>query len=144
MTTNIETPSRSGVVLELPVAASTHIHAGTLVAANASGQIVPATDTAGLRVIGRADAEVDNSDGAAGDKSVPISRGVFRIKNSEGSPVAAGSIGDDAFVEDPETVRGDPSATTLVAGKVLGLDADGEYVWIDTVPALYEAASTSS
>ena len=60
-TAAIDTPQRAGELFELDVAAATTIYAGTLVAIDASGNAKPAADAAGLRVIGRAEEDVDNA-----------------------------------------------------------------------------------
>lgn len=138
-TENIETPERAGDVLVLPVAANTHIYAGTLVARNATGYAVPASDAAGLRVVGRAEREVDNSGGAAGDVQVAVKRGVFLYANSAGEPVVASGIGGDCYVKDAATVSSVPGTNSVVAGKVVAIEDDR--VWVDTVPALYADVS---
>ena len=49
-----------------PVAATTHIYVGSLVAVNGSGYVVPASADSSLAVIGVAEEEKDNSGGSAG------------------------------------------------------------------------------
>lgn len=138
-TTEIDTPSRAGLGINVPVAASTIIYGGTLVAMNSSGYAVPASDAAGLKVIGRARATVDNSDGDAGDLSIEIDRGVFRYDNSETHALAITDIGANAYVEDDCTVGHDGGTNDIVAGLVVDVDADG--VWIDTTARAKFAAT---
>ena len=54
------------------VAAATLIYKGIIVANNGSGYVVAGSDTAGLKVLGISDQQVDNSGGIAGAKSVEI------------------------------------------------------------------------
>jgi hypothetical protein len=128
-TESILTPQRSGEIVTLPLAAATKIFQGTLVAINAAGNAVPASDTAALRVIGRAEEEVDNSDGSAGDLKINVARGVFRYANSGTNAVDADDKGKICFVEDDQTVA-ETTTNKIPAGRVLDVDADG--VWVDT------------
>lgn len=128
-TASILTPERSGKVVCLPLAAAVKIFQGTLVALNAAGNAVPAADTAALRVIGRAEEEVDNSDGSAGDLKINVKRGVFRFANSGTAAVDADDKGKMAFVEDDATVA-ETSTNKIPAGRVIDVDSEG--VWIDT------------
>lgn len=131
ITESIDTPTRSGEIVNLPVAAATALFAGGLAALDAAGNAVPASDTAGLKVIGRVEEDADNSAGAAGDLSVNLRRGVFRFANSAGDALTKADVGTAAIVEDDATV-GDGSTPTndIVAGLIVAVDADG--VWIDT------------
>ncbi len=52
LTAPIDTPERAADLVQVPVAAATHLYAGGLAARNAAGNLVPASDTAGLRVVG--------------------------------------------------------------------------------------------
>ncbi len=125
----VNTPERAGLGIALPVAASTTIHAGTLVALDSSGNAVPAAATAGLTVIGRAAATADNSAGSAGDIKVVAHRGCFRYANSATAAVDADDKGKPCYVEDDNTVA-ETASNSVVAGVVVDVDADG--VWIDT------------
>ena len=66
------TQRKDGIEIGLPVAASTEIEAGHLVAVNSSGYAVPAGDTSGHKVMGVAQESVDNSDGSNGDMTVVV------------------------------------------------------------------------
>lgn len=72
LTADRNTPKKDGIIVEMPVAASTKIYAGSLVCANASGYVIPAADTAGLTFLGVALNAVDNSAGSNGDKTVLV------------------------------------------------------------------------
>lgn len=128
-TAEINTPERPGSTTRYPVAASTKIYAGTLVALNSSGFALPAADTAGLRVIGRAEASVDNTAGSAGDLNVDTKEGVFLFNNSATDAVDANDRGKIAFVEDDNTVSEAGATHRVVAGRVVDVETSG--VWID-------------
>ena len=127
------TPYRNGVDLAPPVAAATLVWAGTLAALDALGNVVPASDTDGLIVAGRAEKTADNSAGAAGDIRCNIMRGVFLWDNSETEALTAANIGDWAYVEDDQTVAV-TSTHKVKAGRIVDVVDDG--VWVDCRPAL--------
>lgn len=126
----ILTDEREGIFRFIPLAAATSIPAGVIVAIDAAGRALNAADTAGLRVQGRAEESVNNSAGAAGDLSINIKRGCFKYQNSATNPITAAMLGRTAYVEDNQTVAS-TSANLVVAGRVMGVDADG--VWINTL-----------
>ena len=108
---SIDTPERLGEFLYLPIAASTHLYAGTLLALNTStGLVTYAQDAAGLEVLGRAEYDVDNSaDETGGALSIKIRRGVFRYNNSSRSSgayaLSAANVGQLCYVQDEQTVQ---------------------------------------
>lgn len=107
-----------------PVAASTLIYAGAMVALNAAGNAIPAIPTA-ARMRGVALAEADNSSGAIGDENVIIERGSFLVDNN--GTVNRTHIGGNVYVVDDNTVG---AAGTLIAGKCLDVTAQGVVVEI--------------
>jgi hypothetical protein len=125
-----DTPMRSGELVAVGVASNTVIYAGSMVAVDAAGYAVPASDTAGLKVLGRAQSTIDNSGTAgAGALTLVVRRGVFSWVNGDTFTVA--DIGTLAFVEDYATVQKAASAThDIIAGLILDVDDDG--VWVDT------------
>jgi len=131
LTAPINIPERAGTVVSLPVAAATIIYAGSLVAEDASGNVVPATDTAGLRIKGRAEVTVDNTLGAAGALSLQVKRGVFKYANSATHALAAANVGKTCYVEAEDTVAS-TSTNKILAGRVVNIASDG--VWVDTSP----------
>jgi hypothetical protein len=128
-TAAINTPERPGTTTSYPIAAATVLYAGALVALNSSGNAVAAADTAGLRVVGRAEETVDNSAGAAGALSIPVKEGVFKYSNSGTAAVDADDKGKLCFIEDDNTVA-ETSTHKVHAGRVVDVESDG--VWIDT------------
>lgn len=112
-------------LLSLPVAASTIIYSGTMVASDASGNAVPASASAALRLWGRAESQVDNSSGSAGAKRVRVRPGVFAFNNSGAGAdlIAAADIGKYCFAVDDNVVAlTDGAGTRPVAGIVFPFD----------------------
>lgn len=112
------------------IAASATIYAGALVALNATGFLVPASTATTLTCVGRAEAYVDNSDGADGDLKVDVGAGVYLFANSAAADLIANTdIGADCYAVDDQTVaKTDGTGTRSVAGKIFDVDADG--VWV--------------
>lgn len=102
------------------VAAGETIYAGALAAINATGYIVPASDTQGLSVIGRAEHS------AAAGESVLLKRGVFMYGNEDG--ISDGNVGSYCFAANDQSVK---KSGDCPAGLVRGISEDGE-VYVDT------------
>lgn len=135
-TADRNTERRSGEELYLPVAAATRIFAGIMAAINSGGYIVPAADTAGLRVIGRSEEQIDNSAGANGDLGIQLRRGVFLFDNSTTNALDKDDIGKQCFVEDDHTVA-ETSTNGVKAGRFLGFkDGDETQCWVETPGAI--------
>jgi hypothetical protein len=112
-----------------PTAAAVKIFGGSLVAIIA-GFARPAADTAGGRVIGVADWQVDNLTGAAGAKTVRVRRGVFKFNNgAAGEALVQADVGKVVFAVDDQTVGKVGGTNTVVAGELLEIDPDGQ-VWV--------------
>lgn len=125
-----KTPMRDGEMLVLPVAASTKVEAGHMIALGADGYAVPAADAVGLTVMGRAEETVDNTDGADGDLYVAVQRKkAFAYANSVANAVDVSHVGGNVYVEDSETVASAGGSNNIVAGKCLGVGSDG--VWVE-------------
>ena len=145
----------------LPVAAATIIYWGNLVATNAQGNAVPATDTAGLVVAGVAQdyilsgggflgnggqgqqADVDNSTGVAGACKVTVRQNLFRFRNSSSSPLGVADLGTMAVVQDPETVA-KASTNNIAAGVVLILEQGFVWIWLPCYPLSVPASAWRS
>jgi hypothetical protein len=139
-TQSIDTPERDGSVINAPVAAATKLFGGTLGAVNAAGEAVPAADTAGLKVVGRVESEVDNSAGVAGALTVDLKRGVFKLANSATDAVTAAEKQQIVYVEDDQTVCKTGGTNKIVAGVAVAVEADG--VWVDTKAPVVRATAT--
>lgn len=132
LTTDRDTPARSGAERVFPVAASTTIYAGAIVAMNASGYAVPGSTATGLKPVGRAKSRADNAIGDAGDLLVAVEMGVFRWHNSTASDaIDLGDIGAVCYIVDDQTVAlTSGSATRSPAGLIADVDDAGVWVLI--------------
>jgi hypothetical protein len=102
LTKDRATPYRDGIEIEFPVAANSKIYAGSLVCANTSGYAVPAADTAGLRFLGVALEQTDNTGGANGAKSVRLRRsGAFEF---DAASITQAMVGTAMYVVDDHTI----------------------------------------
>lgn len=124
--------SREGRTVTDPVAADTKIFAGALVVLD-GGYLSPGRTAAGLVVRGIAQADVDNSSGAAGDVSADSERwGCHRFVNHQADPVTRQHIGAKAYIVDDQTVAATHGGNTRsVAGTIVDVDAQG--VWVEFV-----------
>lgn len=122
-----------------PVAA-VKIYAGSMVGL-LNGYLTPAANTAGIRVIGRAEEQVDNSAGSAGDLNCEVSMGVFRWNNDSSDTVVAADVGLPCYVLDDNVVANVAGTAGVIAGFVERVDTDG--VWVRT-PDLAETIYNSA
>ncbi|MBL45131.1 MAG: hypothetical protein CMN71_10575 [Sphingomonadaceae bacterium] len=124
------TPRKEGDIRNFPLAADTKIYAGALTAIDAAGNAVPGSVATTLTAVGRAEAQVDNTGGAAGDLRIDVHKGTFRWANSAGADeISPEDIGKTAYIVDDETVAlTDGTGTRSAAGEIYDVDAQG--VWI--------------
>lgn len=136
LTQDRQTAERKLRSVYCPLAADAVIHAGALVALNAAGNLVPASVSTTLAVIGRADSAVDNTGGAAGDKSCRVEIGTFRWNNSAAADeITLADYGATVYAVDDETVAlTSGTGTRSTAGVVA--DVDDEGVWVTHHPGL--------
>ena len=131
----VDTPRKAGMIQNFGVYTNTRIWAGTMVALNSSGYAVPAADTSGYIVIGRASKTVDNRDGNAsglasssGSQSIDVERGVFGWTGRGISDDTA--VGSICYVSDDNSVTNGAGSNGIIAGTVVDY-SDGK-VWVDT------------
>jgi hypothetical protein len=100
------------------------LFAGTMLATDATPEVVNAADTAGLVMIGRCEADVDNS---SDGETVSPEMGCFKYENDASNPVV---VGDKVcYVKDNQTVCATAGSThKVVAGLVIAVESDG--VWV--------------
>lgn len=110
------------------VAAATTIYKGALVAKNAAGHAVPASDAAALVVIGVAQSQVVNA-GAAGAAEIACVTGVFKLLNSGANPVVQADMHGLVYVADDQTVR--TGGGKAVAGVLELIESDGAWVMVE-------------
>jgi hypothetical protein len=122
----------SGRMQVYPVEAATTVYLGGIVALNAAGNAVPASSTAGLRTIGRAEMTYNGAPGqdavnagAAGAVSIIARRGVFMYSVNDGS-IGEAQIGALAFAVDDNSVSAsDGSGATAVNAQSTTFPASG-------------------
>lgn len=131
-TESIRTPEKGNGPLArtlppFPVAASTTIRQGVMVAVNLSGYLVEASADSSLRVIGRSEEYIDNSAGAAGAKTCRVKRGVFGWVNSSSTQAISDKhIGRPCYAVDNQTVAlRNPTGDYPYAGRIYDVDDDG-------------------
>lgn len=116
------------------VAAATIIYFGTLLARNAAGNVVPASDAAGLKVIGVSQQYVDNSAGAAGAKTVDYVTAVTaELDNAGGAIVQAGKHVACYAADDLSVTTAAVAVHDVMVGIVASFTATKVYVYIDEV-----------
>ncbi|NOR70976.1 MAG: hypothetical protein GQ532_14985 [Methylomarinum sp.] len=128
LTKDRNTPYRTGEDVSDPVAAATKIYAGSLVVLDASGNAAPGSTATGLKARGRAEENIDNSSGVAGDVSVAVRRGTYKFAN-DGS-INRTHIDATVYIVDDQTLAAtDGTGTRSAAGKLIDVEADG--VWVE-------------
>ncbi len=138
LTKNRDTREIAGALVRLTVKTGATIYAGALVAVDSTGYAVPASDAAGLKVVGRAEHQ------AAAGQPVMVKRGVFLYNNKTGDKVTAAHIGGYCYAADDETVQGTANTNEVVAGIVRGVTADGVYVDTEWNAAAAAAAAATA
>ena len=121
-----DTPMRDGNLVSLTVKDAEVIYAGAIVCVDTNGEAINATtNVATVKVVGRAESTVDNTDDG---KTITIGRGVYRWDN--GGSFTAANIGDKAYVKDNQTVTTAAlAAIDIVVGYIVDVDSSG--VWVD-------------
>jgi len=128
LTANRDTPVKlRGTYVVLTVKDEEVIYAGSMVSVDSNGEAVSATDSAGDKVIGRAEEYVDNADDG---ETVKVRIGIFLWE--DGGSATDADIGDVCYVEDDQTVNTSAAGldNDIIAGIVYEVDDDG--LWIDT------------
>lgn len=133
LTQDRNTPMAMGDLREGAVAASVKIFAGALVMRNAAGFLTPGATATGAIGAGRAEAQIDNTAGAAGDVQARYRPGIYRFANSAAADeITAAEIGALCYVVDDQTVaKTSATATRSPAGFVDMVDDLGVWVRFD-------------
>jgi len=123
---------KDGALVACPVGAGARVFKGALLAvAAATGLVQPASDAPGLIFAGVAYEAADNTNGAAGAKSVRVLKtGVFTLAKAGAVQT---DVGKTALVVDDTTAATSPTADNVACGVVVGVP-DGAHlqVRIDT------------
>ena len=129
LTKDRATPYRDGIEIDFPVAANSKIYAGSLVCANTSGYAVPAADTAGLKFLGVALEQEDNTAGANGAKTVRLRRtGNFLF---DAASISQSMVGSPMYVMDDHTIDDAAGPTNDIRVGVLVKYVSDTKGWID-------------
>lgn len=125
---DLEIPARSGDRFGYPAKSGVRIFRKSIVALLATGMAVPAGTANAVSIVGLAEGNVDNRDGADGDLNVEALRGCF------GFIFAADEvdIGRQVYAVDDQTLSFDGSGGRLMVGTIAGI-GDGR-TWVD-IPA---------
>ncbi len=144
LTADRNTPRSEGDLRSGLVAASTKVFAGALLMRNAAGNVIEGQTATGLIGVGRAEEQVDNSAGSAGDLTVRYRPGTFRFANSASTDeITIADIGNLAYAVDDQTVaKTDGTATRSPAGIIDDVDDLG--VWVRLDEALTTAAAAAA
>lgn len=139
LTASYETYERPGLVVAYKMAA-VKIWKGALVGIDATGYLRPMNPaTASMKFLGVANETVDNSAGAAGDRSVNVTKtGSFVLKAASGYTPGIAEIGKEAYASsDWETSSSSAGLTnpykvgTIVAVEGTATGSSGVRVRID-------------
>ena len=116
LTAPLEVPWKLPDLQAFPVAATTTIYKGSKVCLNTAGFAVAGADTAGYKYIGEAYETVDNSAGAAGDRSIRVHRtGIFKMTASS---ITQAMVGKLMYLVDSGTVD-DNSTNFIIVGTLV-------------------------
>jgi len=130
------TPRQEGEVFKQALAA-VKVFAGSLLMRNATGYLTKGQTALGLIGAGVSLEQVDNSGGAAGDKSVSFRKDAYRFTNSASTDlITIADIGKVAWAVDDQTVAKTPGrtaglATRSPAGIIVDVDSLGVWVLVD-------------
>lgn len=127
------------------VKGTTKIWAGSQVAINSSGYLVPASAAATQIVVGRAEETVDNLLGADGAVECEVRRGTFSWANAGGGEaLAATDVEKVCYAVDDQTVgKTNAGGTLSVAGIVKRVETGK--VWVETTSVVaVNSASTQT
>lgn len=127
----MNTPYRDGIAIPAKVAQGAVIAMGVIVALNATGFAVPARDDEAKKVLGRAESDVDNTDGGDGDIYVTVTRKrQFMLHNDATTPATQADIGKTVYLTGENTVTADSTGATLEVGTLYGIETDG-MTWVE-------------
>lgn len=130
-------------LLSFPVAATTSLYAGDMIATDASGNAIAAGTAGALKIWGRCEADAINTVaagvGTAGDIQVTVRQGVFGQLNAAGVlACTAADIGNIVYASGPQTVsRTNGGGAYLAAGKLYKVATGAVYVGLG-MSSLYD------
>lgn len=118
-----DTKAKSNLRLNIGVKTGVTIYAGALVAVDATGYAIPASDATGLTILGRATKTVAGGSDASGTYNIDVEQGAFWYASDAGTKVKS-KIGSILYIVDDQTVSATNSGTYgIAAGIMLDYDA---------------------
>lgn len=111
------TQSKIGGIQIFPVDGGSTIYKGALVAVNAAGYLIPASDLANAKVVGVADEAVDNSAGADGALDCRVVSG--RTFKFAASSITQAMVGEMMYVVDDQTFDDGVGTNGIKAGRLV-------------------------
>lgn len=135
----INTPYRDGIAIPLTIAAGATIAEGELVAVDADGNAVPATDFSAKHLMGRAEMSVSPDAPTLSNIIVVTRNRQFLLANDANNPVSAIRIGENAVLKAKNTVGINNDTGGLFVGQIMGIDYSGK-VWVEIGGKLLGAA----
>lgn len=132
LTSARNTRERQALDFSFPMAANASVYAGSMVTLTAAGFARNGAQ-GGTRVVGVAQANVSNTGGLDGAKSVQVKRGCHQFLNLPTDLVTPAEIGSLCYLADDETVaRTNGGATRVIAGTVAAIELMGatSTVWV--------------
>lgn len=125
LTKAFEVFEKPGLIASYKLAV-TKIYKGALVGVNASGYLVPMDHAvASLKFVGVANETVDNTGGAAGDKSVNVTKsGSFVMKAASGFTPAIADLGKELYASTDWEVQVSTTGLTnqYKVGTIVGIE----------------------
>ena len=109
-------------MLNIPVKGGAELTEATMAAINGDGYAAPAAASAGLKVAGCVQRYCDNRNGADGEQTVSVKRGVF-VWDNDGT-IKETDILKPCYIKDERTVTITADGSS-VAGTILEVDEDG-------------------
>lgn len=116
---NVDRKEKEGKLIAHPVVASDIIYQGALVKHNAAGYLAPCSAEAGAVFAGVAYEKVDNSAGAAGDKTCRVEKEGSFLMTFAGAALTQAGVGASVYASDDDTVSLVQAANEQEVGKLV-------------------------
>ena len=144
LTAGRQTKTREGSVFSAPLAANTTVFSGSIVALDASGNLVPGQTSGTLKRPGLCLCDAQNT-GAAGEATAEydVNACAYFGNSTGGDLIDRTDIGADCFIVDDETVaKTNGAGARSVAGEIVGVDDGGVWVQFQALNLNYKGIKT--
>lgn len=132
LTTDRITQKKQPGYKSYPLKAAAKIYAGSLVALDVNGFVVPAADTANLKVVGVAGVTVDNTAGADGAVTVTVEAPI--LARFAAASITQAMVGRVMYVVDDQTFDDAVGTNAIKAGRLAEFLSTTEG-WLEIRPA---------